>query len=332
MTTTPDVLAGLNSAQQRAVETPGGPLLILAGPGSGKTRVIAHRIAHLVENRGVEPWRILAVTFTNKAARELRARVASLLGEAAGSLMLGTFHSVCARFLRIDGGASGIDRAFAIFDGAFDLGVAAITVHGRTVVQRYDGPSNWDFLREVKQHAGDRTVLGSGDLFDATACLDMLRYCGVDGVTVARGAIGNPWIFQQVRALARGESLPEPPSLFEQRDVIAEHYRLAEALYGPERCLPPMRKFGIKYARMHPQGQAVRGRPSCPRRYNAGADAAMGDGEQDTASETQDAAQQHPEQRSLRSCRGRAGLRLVDGRDWRRTFCVSIRVGARNLV
>ena len=96
------------------------------------------------------------------------------------------------------------------------------------------------------------------DLFDAQACLDMIRYTGVDGVTAARGAIGNPWIFQQARALAAGLPMPEPPTLFEQREVIAEHYRLAEELYGAERCLPNMRKFGIKYSRLHPQGDLVR--------------------------------------------------------------------------
>ncbi len=76
-------------------------------------------------------------------------------------------------------------------------------------------------------------------------------------MAVARGAIGNPWIFQQVRALAAGLPLPPPPSLWQQREVIAEHYRLAE-LYGPERCCRVMRKFGIKYARLHPQAESVR--------------------------------------------------------------------------
>ncbi len=150
------------------------------------------------------------------------------------------------------------ERFFTIFDGAFERGVAAITVHGRTVEQRYIGPSRWEFLREVKQHAGTRTVLGSGDLFTPQACLDMIRTTGVDGVTVARGAIGNPWIFEQVRALAAGEPLPDPPSLFEQREVIGEHYRLAEQIYGPEVCGRQMRKFGIKYSRLHPESQAVR--------------------------------------------------------------------------
>ena len=150
------------------------------------------------------------------------------------------------------------DKFFAIFDRAYDLGVAAITVHGRTVTQRYIGPSRWDFLKELKQHAGDRTVIGSGDLFNAQACLDMIAYAGVDGVTVARGAIGNPWIFQQVAELAAGRPLPDPPSLHVQREVIAEHYRLAEELYGAERCVPDMRKFAIKYAQLHPQHLEVR--------------------------------------------------------------------------
>ncbi len=150
------------------------------------------------------------------------------------------------------------DAFFEIFDGAFDRGAAASTVHGRTVRQRYDGPSSWEFLKEVKQHAADKTVLGSGDLFTAGACLKMIAETGVDGVTAARGAIGNPWIFQQARALADGHPLPPPPSLFEQREVIAEHYRLAEEIYGPKRTCNLMRKFGIKYCRLHPRGEDVR--------------------------------------------------------------------------
>ena len=150
------------------------------------------------------------------------------------------------------------DKFFTIFDRAYELGVSAITVHGRTVTQRYNGPSRWEFLRELKAHAGERVVLGSGDLFSAQACLDMIQHTCVDGVTVARGAIGNPWVFSQARALADGRPLPDPPTLWEQREVIAEHYRLAEELYGAKRCLPDMRKFAIKYSKLHPRHEEVR--------------------------------------------------------------------------
>lgn len=150
------------------------------------------------------------------------------------------------------------DHFFQILDAAYEIGVAAITVHGRTVKQRYIGPSRWEFLREVKSHIGDRVLLGSGDLFTAQDCLDMIEQTGVDGVTVARGAIGNPWIFGQAKALADGQPLPDPPNLGEQKEVIREHYRLAESLYGEKRVGQLMRKFGIKYAILHPDHDQVR--------------------------------------------------------------------------
>ncbi|MCH7713570.1 MAG: UvrD-helicase domain-containing protein, partial [Chloroflexi bacterium] len=105
---TPDVLQGLNPAQKEAVETIDGPLLIIAGPGSGKTRVITHRIAYLVRDCQVNPRRIMAVTFTNKAAREMRNRMDRLVGPRSESLTLGTFHSFCARMLRTDGSYLGL--------------------------------------------------------------------------------------------------------------------------------------------------------------------------------------------------------------------------------
>jgi tRNA-dihydrouridine synthase B len=156
-----------------------------------------------------------------------------------------------------DEGRQSREDFFAVFDGAFALGVAAAAVHGRTVRQRYEGASSWEFLRELKQHAGSRTVLGSGDLHTAQDCLEMMARTGVDGVTAARGAIGNPWIFAQARALADGRPA-SPPSLGQQRRVLAEHYRLAEEVYGPRRCPQVMRKFGIKYSRLHPRGDEVR--------------------------------------------------------------------------
>ena len=96
--------------------TTDGPLLILAGAGSGKTRVLAHRVAYLIGVKGVRPWQILAVTFTNRAAGELRERIVALVGEAGRDVQTGTFHAVCARVLRRDGSAIGLDRRFVIYD------------------------------------------------------------------------------------------------------------------------------------------------------------------------------------------------------------------------
>jgi DNA helicase-2/ATP-dependent DNA helicase PcrA len=111
-----DVVHGLNPQQQQAVTAPDGAVLVLAGPGSGKTRVLTHRIAYLIQHQGVAPWRIMAVTFTNKAAREMTDRVAGLLGGRPDGLTLGTFHACCARILRRE--AEHLDRtsSYVIYD------------------------------------------------------------------------------------------------------------------------------------------------------------------------------------------------------------------------
>jgi tRNA-dihydrouridine synthase len=158
----------------------------------------------------------------------------------------------------MDDSAASRDDFFRILEGALDSGVAAVTVHGRTVAQRYEGPSDWSFLAAVKRVAGPATILGSGDLFSAEDCLSMLQTTGVDGVSVARGAIGNPWLFARARALLDGRQPPSPPTLAEQREVIREHYALAEQIYGVRRCGQMMRKFGIKYSALHPQHAEVR--------------------------------------------------------------------------
>ena len=111
-----NILDGLNPMQRAAVTTIDGPLLINAGPGSGKTRVITHRIAYLVRDCGVYPYRIAAVTFTNKAAREMRDRLRPLLGEDAERLTVATFHAFCATVLRSAGDRIGLDRSFVIYD------------------------------------------------------------------------------------------------------------------------------------------------------------------------------------------------------------------------
>jgi DNA helicase-2/ATP-dependent DNA helicase PcrA len=120
-------LEGLNPQQQQAVTTVQGPVLVLAGPGSGKTRVLTRRIAHMIDVEGIAPWNILAVTFTNKAAREMRERVEGIFDQRfgkdretdrpnLGGLTIGTFHSICARVLRIESEAIGYSRNWVIYD------------------------------------------------------------------------------------------------------------------------------------------------------------------------------------------------------------------------
>jgi DNA helicase-2/ATP-dependent DNA helicase PcrA len=111
-----NLLAKLNNEQREAVATTEGPLLMLAGAGSGKTRALTYRIAYLVEECGVAPWHILAITFTNKAAAEMKDRLVTLIGDKADDMWIRTFHSACVRILRRDIDKIGYDKSFAIYD------------------------------------------------------------------------------------------------------------------------------------------------------------------------------------------------------------------------
>ncbi len=150
------------------------------------------------------------------------------------------------------------EKFFQIFDGARALGISVFTVHPRTVLQRYIGPSDWRFLTELRKYAPNTTILGSGDLFTPMDCVRMMETTGVNGVTIARGAIGNPWIFRDLRELAAGRPIPASPSLAEQREVIEEHFALSTELYGEKRAVFSMKKFCIKYAQRHPEHTQVR--------------------------------------------------------------------------
>ncbi len=158
----------------------------------------------------------------------------------------------------LDDSAESRRRFDRVLDGALELGVAAVTLHARTVAQRYSGPADWQFLAAVRRRMGRVPLIGSGDLLTAEACLAMLRETGVDGVAIARGAIGNPWIFAACRAVAAGRPAPPPPGLGEQRAVLAAHLAGLLALY---RGRPPVRmlwRLGLSYSRWHPTPKKVR--------------------------------------------------------------------------
>src|SRR4051812_37990660 len=190
-----------------------------------------------------------------------------------------------------------VERFHQIVEQAWANGYSAIRVHARTVDQKYLGAARWDFLREVKRRYPDRTVLGSGDVFTAEDAVRMLRETGVDIVWIARGAIGNPWIFEHASTLLANSPSPpysgeragergvqrtieqeavtssaplrnplpgipgsviSPPSIHDQRDALAEHFSIAMEIHGEQLAGRRMRKMGIKYSRFHPNAASVK--------------------------------------------------------------------------
>ncbi|WP_243387401.1 DNA helicase PcrA [Bacillus kexueae] len=140
------LLSGLNERQKEAVKLTDGPVLIMAGAGSGKTRVLTHRIAYLMAEKQVAPWNILAITFTNKAAREMKERIEALLGPGAEDIWIATFHSMCVRILRRDIDRIGINRNFSILDTSDQLSVIKSILKERNLDPKKNDP---------------RTILGS---------------------------------------------------------------------------------------------------------------------------------------------------------------------------
>ena len=159
-----------------------------------------------------------------------------------------------------DDEAESENRFWRLCDEARDLGFMAVRVHGRTVEQKYAGRSRRPFLGDVKRRYPNWFVWGSGDVFEPEDARDMLRETGVDGVWVARGAIGNPWFFRDAVRLISGHDEIPPPTIAEQRDALLEHFEEAARIHGEELAGRRMRKIGMKYSRFHPDGEAVKKR------------------------------------------------------------------------
>jgi len=209
-----EIAGRLNPEQARAVTTTEGPLLILAGAGSGKTRVLAHRIAYLVGVKNVRPWSVLAVTFTNRAAGELRDRIISLVGEPGRDVQAGTFHSLCARVLRRDGESIGIDRRFVVYDTEDQQSLM------KQLLREEDIPLTGEFRPSAVLGAISRA---KNEMLDAA----FLRENAVNlhERTIAKLAVRYEERLRKVGALDFDDLLLKAVELFEEAPAVLARYQ-----------------------------------------------------------------------------------------------------------
>jgi ATP-dependent DNA helicase UvrD/PcrA len=209
-----EIVKRLNPEQARAVTTTDGPLLILAGAGSGKTRVLAHRIAYLIGVKGARPWSILAVTFTNRAAGELRERIISLVGEAGRDVQAGTFHSLCARVLRRHGEDIGVSRRFVVYDTDDQQALM------KQILREEDLPLTGEFRPSAVLGAISRA---KNEMLDAT----FLRENAVNHHerTIARLAVRYAERLKQAGALDFDDLLLEAVRLFDESPKALAFYQ-----------------------------------------------------------------------------------------------------------
>ncbi len=137
-------------------------------------------------------------------------------------------------------------------------GAAALTVHGRTAQDFFKGQADWDRIAEIKPHLRHIPLIGNGDLDSAEAVVEAFRRYGVDGVMIARAALGRPWLFQQAACALRGEPVPPEPTLDEQRQCLLHHYELVTARFGETKGTQLMRKYACCYAQGRPGARAFR--------------------------------------------------------------------------
>ncbi|MBW8001620.1 MAG: tRNA-dihydrouridine synthase family protein [Planctomycetes bacterium] len=156
-----------------------------------------------------------------------------------------------------DGSAESRENFWEIAECLSAEGIDAIAIHGRYVKQRFRDASDWAILTEAKERLGGTTIIGSGDLLDAESAAKALSDSGVDGVLIARGAIGNPWIFRELRSILEGGEKCGEPSITEQGEVILRHFELVSELYDDGKAVRYMRKFLVHYCRRHVERKRV---------------------------------------------------------------------------
>ncbi len=244
-----DILAGLNPAEREAVTTVKGPVLVLAGPGSGKTRVLAHRVAYLLRVAGAHPRAVMAVTFTNKAAGEMRERISRLLGEAVPvssgwkGLTIGTFHSICARILRAEAGPAGLNPNYVIYDDGEQLSAIRGALKDLKIDEKMYRP---EAMRSAISKAKNELVKPTD--FVATTYYEEVAkrvYGRYEEILKANGALDfddllcrTTWLFKdQPEVLARYQDRYEYLLVDEFQDTNSAQYEMVCMLAGKTRNL-----------------------------------------------------------------------------------------------
>jgi len=152
-----------------------------------------------------------------------------------------------------DSGRESYDNFHQIVAEASQQKVDALMIHGRTVVQKFTGDVDWELIAEIKHRFEGTTIIGSGDLFEAQTTIQRMKAAKIDGVLIARGAIGNPWIYKSLNAVLAGKAEPARPTLAEQAEVMQKHFEMIYRLYEPVKAIRYFRKFLIRYCRLHPR-------------------------------------------------------------------------------
>jgi DNA helicase-2/ATP-dependent DNA helicase PcrA len=201
-------LGSLNSRQREAVVHEGGPLVVFAGAGSGKTRVITFRIAHLIAAHDTTPWRILAVTFTNKAAGEMRERLLGLLGEQGAAVQVGTFHATCARLLRRHGESFGLSKDFTIYDDQDQLALVKRVLRDLGLDEkRYQPKAMAGRINRAKQEVQGPADIETPDTYSEVVRRVYTTY--EERLQQANALDFGDLIYRTVRALESDESFRE---------------------------------------------------------------------------------------------------------------------------
>ena len=152
-----------------------------------------------------------------------------------------------------DSSRQSYDNFYQIVSEASEQNVDALIIHARTVVQKFSGKVDWNLLSELKHQFPNTTFIGSGDLFEPQITIERLKSSNLDGILIARGAIGNPWIYTGLHCVLKGEPLRPAPDLNEQAEVIKKHFEMISRLYTPIKAIRYFRKFLVRYCRLHPR-------------------------------------------------------------------------------